>query len=160
MGVGEEAFHGRTDQDVAGRLIPTVVGATLAVLASVVVTEPEGLRRDHEAVVEGLGVPILVAQLLVPDPQEPASPEQSRTRVGEGEEGKIRIVLEQACGDLGDPRKVGLKAPGLDRRGVAEGLVPQALTEFFTGIRHFLTSATFFQPNISSALLSGFLVFF
>ena len=129
VGVGEEAFHGRTDKDEAGRLIPTMVGTAFAVLHSAVVTEPEGSGGKDETVVEGPDVAIRAAQLLVLDPEEPAAPDQSRPRVGEGEEREVTVILYEALWDRFDPPPVlG------DRSRVAEVFAKKELSEHAVGI--------------------------
>ncbi len=127
VGEGEDALHGRAGLDVAVSLIPEVVGAAVAVLHSVIVTEPEGSGGKDEAVVEGLVVSILVSLLLVLDPEEPAAPKQSRTRVGEGEEREVGVLCEQARGNLGDPLEVVPEVLGLDRLVTTEAAIPKAL---------------------------------
>ena len=52
--VGEDALDGASSLDVDLELVAAVVGTTVAVLPAVVVTDPEGNRREDETAVEGL----------------------------------------------------------------------------------------------------------
>ena len=127
VGVGEDAFHGRTDLDVSSQLIPAVIGTTFAVLATIVVAKPERSGGDGEAAVEGLDRIVAVAQLLVLDTQELAAAQESWTRIGEREQRELGVILDQTFWDLRDASEVDLEILGIDRRVVAEPLVPQAL---------------------------------
>jgi len=141
MAEGEDALHGRTSLDVAGQLVPTVIGTALAVRTTVIMTEPEGLRGKRESIVEGhdrlLGVP----QLLVLNTQELAAPQQSRARVTQGEEREIGVLRDETLGDLRDAREVGLEGLGLHRRVATEAAIEETL-----GLDPPLVDATSLEP--------------
>lgn len=123
VGIGEDAFHGRADLDIANELVTAMIWTAIAILPAIVVSEPERLGRERELQVEGLDRALGVAQL---DPQEATRAEQPRARIGEGEEWEVGIVREEARGDLRDPGEVGIEVLGLNARVATEAAIPEA----------------------------------
>ena len=136
VGVGEQAFHGRADQDRIRDQLTIEIRAVPAIPPHVVVAEPEGSLGEGDPLAVRLGRVVGVAELLEPNAQKPANSDEAWSRVGEGEERKLVIVSNETFRDRRDPLQVGPEVPGLDLRVTTEAAVPQALGQALTRIRH------------------------
>ncbi len=125
MEVGKDAHHRGAGEDIAHTLVVAMIRATVAVPASIIVAEPEGLGGIAVALVEGNYVAIRIPELRVFDTNEPTGVDESRTRISEAQQRKLGIVRTQTLGDLRDAGEVRLE--GLGAALASEALVPEAL---------------------------------
>lgn len=123
--VGHDAHQSRAGESVSGQLVSAVVRTTVLVGSSVIVPQPEGLLGIGVPIAEGHDDTIAVSQLFVRDADEPASLGEGEPRIGQREQGQLRVVTQQTLGDLRDSGEVGIER--FELQLTTEAAVPQAL---------------------------------